>query len=398
MNDPGHPVWPTIDDIRREWPYDALDADADRAAWEEGIGLYERDDYPSMMQCAELLSRALAHHLYGPGLITGSDYPNTVFKVLYASVEAPPDGQTFADSAQRCARLALTLTRDNGWQPADLGGLATFPPLLDEVGNRMLYSAALAPPGQPVGNLHAFFAVPAEDRSLVLRRDTTPSARVLTDAIARAEAGDVVEGLRIAAVVAESEGDIRRAYDLTAAAAEHGDVDSMVHAGILAERLGLPSETRAWAQRAAGAGSAVGMFNFGLALLNEGDLQAARSWLEAAATAGNAEGYAALIEVAERQGDTESAERFASAGAALDNPRSLQMHANYVMRKDPDAVSAYLPTLERAAELGNDAAMLQAGIVCHHIGDDARSSYWLHRAQEAGNPGGAEKLGEYGLT
>jgi hypothetical protein len=71
------------------------------------------------------------------------------------------DGQTFAETAQRAARLALTIIRENGWQPSGMGGRGLFDRLIMDKGNYMLLGAAIAPGGRSwEGNLKAFFAVP----------------------------------------------------------------------------------------------------------------------------------------------------------------------------------------------------------------------------------------------
>src|ERR1039458_3756452 len=137
--------WSDIANIRKEWPQSQLDVDADLRKWREGIALYENDDYMSMMKCATLLSSALAHALYGEGILHGDEFPDTIFKVLYASLEPPPDGRSFPDGPQRSTRLALTMVRENGWSPASMRGSGLFDKLIMDKGNYMLLMMAVSP-------------------------------------------------------------------------------------------------------------------------------------------------------------------------------------------------------------------------------------------------------------
>src|ERR1700743_3055270 len=63
--------WGNIAGVRAEWPHRGLDRDRDLSGWHEGVVLYQNDDYRSMMKCAELLAPALAHSLYGDGVLRG---------------------------------------------------------------------------------------------------------------------------------------------------------------------------------------------------------------------------------------------------------------------------------------------------------------------------------------
>ena len=157
------PDWSRIGSIRAEWPKGSLDPAADLRSYRQALVLYDRDDYAAMMQCATWFATALAHSLYGDGILRGNDLPNTVHKTLYCALFAPPDGKTFADNAQRAARLALTIMRENRWQPPAFGGTNPFfEPMMTDTGNRMLLSAAIGPPDEPwKGDLRAFFSVPA---------------------------------------------------------------------------------------------------------------------------------------------------------------------------------------------------------------------------------------------
>ena len=154
--------WSDVENIRGEWPLASLNRGVDLERWHEAVALFERDDYPAMMQCATLFATALAHNLYGEGILQGDDLPQTVHRTMYCSLCAPPDGRTFAPSAQKAARLAMTIMREYRWQPPKFGGnVDHFERMMMDKGNYMLLTAALAPAGQPwAGDLSAFFAVP----------------------------------------------------------------------------------------------------------------------------------------------------------------------------------------------------------------------------------------------
>jgi stress response protein SCP2/tetratricopeptide (TPR) repeat protein len=147
---------PRLRRILAEWPEHALDRGADRATWEAGLRTYELDGYGPMMRCVEQLAPALAHSLYGSGILEGGELPDTIHKLLFASLFTPPDGVTFADEAQRAARLALTFVRERGWQPVEMGGEGLFDHLILDRGCYMLLSTAVAEPGALTGNLREF--------------------------------------------------------------------------------------------------------------------------------------------------------------------------------------------------------------------------------------------------
>lgn len=152
--------WSNIENIRAEWPRAGLDAVMDLQGYREALSLYERDDYASMMRCATLLAKLLAHTLYGPGILKREELPEVVYKTIYTSLVAPPDGRTFAETARKAVRLALTIMRENRWQPPSLGGATPhFERMMMDKGNYVLLGAAIAPPDEPwAGDLRAFFA------------------------------------------------------------------------------------------------------------------------------------------------------------------------------------------------------------------------------------------------
>src|SRR5262249_24469744 len=110
--------WSDIEMIRREWPSSGMDPVADLEAWRAGQQLYAaNDDYRSMIRAGELMCQALRHNLYGQGVLRAQELPATVHSVLYAACTRPPGTPTMPEQVRRQMRLALTVCRENGWQP-----------------------------------------------------------------------------------------------------------------------------------------------------------------------------------------------------------------------------------------------------------------------------------------
>ena len=244
--------WSSIENIRNEWPRAGLDPAADLQRYQQALSLYERDDYASMMQCATLFGTALAHSLYGPGILKGDELPETVHKTLYTSLCAPPDGRTFADSAQKAARLAMTIMRENGWQPPSFGGTIThFEGMMMDRGNNMLLGTAIAPPGQPwAGDLKAFFAMPPQPAISAMPDAEADRGREMVDrlyhAVQEAEAGDTASSLYVDGMALTGRGDYEGALAKYSEAARLGSVDSMASAGDLSRDLGRQADANFW--------------------------------------------------------------------------------------------------------------------------------------------------------
>jgi hypothetical protein len=149
-----------LDDIRAEWPQGSLDTESDLVGWHQGIDLYTNSDYPSMMRCATLLAAALAHDLYHGNVVPRDDVPDTVLKIIWSSTAPPPDGKTFAPSAEKAARLAMAITRELGFQPMSMGGNGAFDHLIQDPGRRILLDGVVNRPGEYHQGLQQFFAVP----------------------------------------------------------------------------------------------------------------------------------------------------------------------------------------------------------------------------------------------
>jgi len=332
MSPPSQDVdWSIIENIRKEWPSSLLERDADMAKWQQGMSLYERDDYPSMMQCAPLLATALAQSLYGEGIIQGDDFPNTVFRTLYASLEAPPDQRTFAQSAQRAARLAMTLIRENGWQPASMGGSGLFDQLVMDKGNYMLLTTAIGPPDRPwEGDLKAFFAVPPQP---ILERLPDPSdnenAQVVDrmfEAVKKAEAGDVTSEHFMQGMALWAGGQPEAALAELGEAAKLGSVQAMKNAGDLAQEMGRPDVARFWFESGANAGDPACMWNVAVIALNASDVESAATWYQRSAEAGLVDGYAALTQMARDRDDAAAMRHWAKLGAEAGQTFCMVFH------------------------------------------------------------------------
>jgi hypothetical protein len=144
-------AWPVdpvlVDEVRREWPVEGEDPDADVDAWREGAELYEDDDrYDALMRAGELMARAVRHHLHGEDLLRDDDLAVTVQSLLFVATTPAPPGRETSPQARRLARLALAVITQQGWQPAHLGGTGQVPAeLFEDADMRDALTAAVAP-------------------------------------------------------------------------------------------------------------------------------------------------------------------------------------------------------------------------------------------------------------
>jgi TPR repeat protein len=403
---PSRRDWSNIESIRGEWPLASLDRAADMQKYQQALALFKRDDYPAMMQCATMFATALAHSLYGDGLLHGDDLPNTVHKTLYCSLCAPPDGQTFADGAQRAARLAMTIMRENGWQPPAFGGTNKFfEPMMMDTGNRMLLGAAVAPPYQPwAGDLNAFFAVPPTPLVSTL---PDPAASQGSDAIDRmhdtlqqAEAGDAASKYHTEGMSLLFNGDAEGALAKLSEAAKLGSVDAMATAGDITRDLGRHDESRFWYETAAGAGHPVAMYNVAILAVQAGQRTAAAQWFQKAADTGNAEGYAALTQLASEAGDEAAESHWARLGAEAGHTFCMARHGLLLARGangDWPTLRRARDFLEQAAERGNIDAMGLAVSVNQQLGDPARGRRFVDMIVQTGNNEAIDRLRRHGL-
>lgn len=401
--------WSNIESIKAEWPQSSLDAQGDRQRFEQALSIYnDRDDYHSMMQCGQMFGAALAHSLYGPGILEGDELPETAHKAMYCSLCPPPDGQTFADNAQKTARLALTIVRENGWQPPTFGGTMTFfEPMMMDKGNYMLLGTAIAPPNEPWGgNLKEFFAVPPQptigklpDPSV---RDGGEVVNRIYNTLQESEAGDAGSALFMEGLSLTAHGDAAGALAKFAEAANHGSVDAMAEAATLASDLGRHDEANFWNESSANAGHPIGMFNTAIVAAQRGDRATANQWFQKAAEAGNVEGYAALLQLATEDGDSAAEAHWAQVGAEAGHPFCMTRHGQLLLRRANQTEDT--PTLRRARDFLEQAAnrgdiLAASGAVGANVqlNDRDRAQPFIDMIVRSGDPEEIDRLRRYGL-
>lgn len=398
--------WALLDNVRAEWPLSSLDRARDLQQYEHALVLYERDDYPTMMRCATLFATALAHSVHGDGILTGDDVPNTVHKTIYCALCAPPDGRTFADAAQRAARLAMTVMRENGWHPPAFGGTVPFfEPMMTDPGNRQLLSAAIAPPNEPWnGDLNRFFAVPPTPTIGVLPNPDAARGRESIDhiheVVQRAEGGDTASALYVEGMAAASRGDYEGAVARYREAADLGSIDAMASAGDLTSEMGRLEESGAWYERAAEAGHPVGMFNVAIAAVQRGDRASATGWFQRAAEAGNVEGFAALTQLASEDGNEAAEAHWARRGADAGHLFCIARHGLFLARDadgDVPTLRRARDVVEQAAERGDVDSMVLAVSLNAQLGDAGRGRRFVDMVAGSGDAEAIDRLRRYGF-
>lgn len=397
--------WSNIENIKAEWPRSALDPARDFQRFQQALTLYEQDDYSSMMQCATLFATALAHSLYGAGILHGDDLPNTIHKTLYCALCAPPGGQTFAESAQKAARLAMTIMRENGLQPRSYGGVTPVSEdMIMQGGNFALLTAAIAPSGQPwAGDLRGFFSVPPTAPVGSLPDPSEDRGREMVDrlhdTLEQSEAGDTAASWYMEGLGRAAQGDLTGALEKYGEAAELGSVDAMASAGDLSRELDRQDEANFWYESAANAGHPVGMFNTAIAKLQRGDRTTAVQWFQRAAEAGNVEGYAALTQLADEADDQAAEAHWARLGAEAGHLFCMGRYGLLLAR----GADGDIPTmrrarefLEQAGERGHiDSAVLAVNIN-DQLGDRARGQRFVGLVVQSGDQDSIDRLRRYG--
>ena len=210
----------------------------------------------SMMRCAQLFATALAHSLYGQGILQGDDLVNTIYQTLFCSLFPPPDGKTFADSARGAARLALTIMRENGLQPPRYGGsppssssprwrTASYscrrrsPPLISRC-TAILQDSSRCHRPQPLA------CFPIRRGRGLSKRPTACTKRSRN----RRRATPPVPCSRKFGLALALQGDREGALAKQSEAARLGSVQAMAEAAQLARDLGRAEESRFWEQSA----------------------------------------------------------------------------------------------------------------------------------------------------
>lgn len=116
--------WTDINNIRAEWANQLQSPDQGMLGWQNGMMLYDDGPIPAQrLNVAEYMTRALAHSLFEEPLLTDDQAAEAVRRVL-TMIEGMWDGALDwqMEFGPRIARLALAVTRLQGWQPIDLGG------------------------------------------------------------------------------------------------------------------------------------------------------------------------------------------------------------------------------------------------------------------------------------
>jgi hypothetical protein len=398
--------WSNIENIRAEWPAAQLDPQADLEKWQLGVALYNNDDYPSMMECASLLPTALAHHLYGEGLLRGEAFPDTMFKTLYASLSKPPDGQTFAPVARRAVRLVLTLLRENGLQPKSMRGQGLLPEeFMMDKGNYMLMSMAVAPNADRPweGRLEPFFAVPPQPSVASLPDSTREDGNRTVDrmyaTMQEAEAGDPASEAHMTGMGLWLNGHPEEGLAALSEAAKLGSVDAMKDAGDLAQELGRPGEARFWFESAANAGHSGAMWNMAVFAYEANDLDGAATWHQRAAEAGLADSYAALTQMARDSDDPTALRHWARLGAEAGQTFCIVFHGMHLMMDangDIPMIRQARDYLEQAAERGDIGAAAMAVNANVDLGDQARADRFTEMVVGSGDQEEIDRLRRYG--
>ena len=405
--------WSAIDSVRREWPVAELDADADFTEWRSGRQVYAAyDDYQSMMRAAALMCQALRHELYGNGILAGSDLPETIHSVLFASITAPPGRKTMTDGPRRRIRLALMIMKKHGWQPASMGGNGAMEVPFFQGGNYFLLTAAIAPEDMPwEGDLEAFFAKnPVDIPEPAAASNPPPQAgtfdgatalvRRVGDILDEAKAGDVASQAYRNALAAEHRGDQEAALAYYEEAAQLGLVDAMYNAGCVHNQFGRTSASIYWWEAAASSGHAKSAYNLAVTTLHAGDTQRARQWYQTAAELGDGDGYAALTQMAAEAGDKQAEMHWSQLGAELGHPFCMMRHGQLLVQANPGdrtVMQRALALEERAAGTGSSDAMYLAGIINLQLGLPSDARRWLERAEQAGDTDARGVIRKYGL-
>lgn len=397
--------WSDIKNIRAEWPASDLDPQADLAKWERGMALYDSDDYASMMECACLLSAALAHSLYGEGIVHGDDFLTTLYRALWAALSRPPDGRTFAEGAQRAVRLTLTLMRENGLQPASMGGRGAFDQLVMDKGNYMLLSMAVAPhPDRPwEGQLESFFAVAPQPAVPPLANadhvDVDRTVDQMYETLQRAEAGDAASEHHMNGMAMWANGRPEEGLAALSEAAKLGSVNAMKDAGDLARELGRLEESWFWFESAANAGNPGAMWNMAVHALDAGDLEAGAMWYQRSAEAGLADGYAALTQMARDRDDGAALRHWARLGAQAGQTFCMVFHAMHLMMDgngDIPMIRQARDLFEQAADRGDMNAASLAVNANARLGDQARARRFVQIVVESGDQEEIDRLRRHG--
>jgi len=276
---------------------------------------------------------------------------------------------------------------------------------MTDTGNRMLLSAAIAPPAEPwKGDLRAFFAVAPTPLTGPLPDPAAARGAEATDrmygTLEQAQAGDAASKNQMEGMSLLHNGDQSGALAQLSEAAKLGSAEAMAVAGDVARDLGRNDESRSWYERAADAGHPVAMYNLAVLAAQADDVQGAAHWFQKAAEAGNVEGYAALTQLGRQAGDSAAESHWARLGAEAGQTFCMTRHGLLLAKfadGDVPTIRRARDFLEQAAERGDVDAMGLAVSVNQQLGDPARGRRFVDMIIRTGDAEVIDRLRRHGL-
>ena len=115
--------WTDVANVKAEWQGSNLQTREDGLlGWSNGTRLFAEGPIPPQrLNVAEYITRGLAHHLFQP-ILSDADALLACKRVLTLVDQIPSEPAFMAEFGPRLSRLALTIVREQGWQPSELGG------------------------------------------------------------------------------------------------------------------------------------------------------------------------------------------------------------------------------------------------------------------------------------
>ena len=114
--------WSELENVRAEWAGQLMSERDGLLGWTNGMRMFDEPHPPAqILNIAEYMTRGLAHQLFVP-LLSDADALRTCRRVLTLVDQVPAEPAFVAEFGPRLARLALTIIRERGWQPMELGG------------------------------------------------------------------------------------------------------------------------------------------------------------------------------------------------------------------------------------------------------------------------------------
>lgn len=114
--------WRDPASVRAEWSNQLEGEEQGLLGWRNGMRMFEEGVIPGQtLNVAECMTRGLAYHLFTP-VLSDPDALVASKRVLTLVDRIPAEPAFFAEFGPRLSRLALTIIRENGWQPSSLGG------------------------------------------------------------------------------------------------------------------------------------------------------------------------------------------------------------------------------------------------------------------------------------